>query len=55
MSVYIYVNSGRFDYVECLDIDEAVLFVDFKKAFDTVEWNFMHNVLNTFEFKPLSH
>ena len=38
---YIGINIRQsqvvIDYVECLNIDGAVLFVDFKKAFDTVE------------------
>jgi len=34
-----------------LDIDGALLFVDFKNAFDTVEWNMMFNVLTKFGFK----
>ena len=39
------------DYTETLDIDGVILFLDFKKAFDTVEWDFMINVLRKFGFK----
>ena len=39
------------DYAETLDIEGAILFLDFKKAFDTVEWEFMYNVLRKFGFK----
>jgi len=39
------------DYTETLDIDGVILFLDFKKAFATVEWDFMINVLRKFGFK----
>lgn len=39
------------DYTDILKLDGIILFLDFKKAFDTVEWNFMLNVLHKFGFK----
>jgi len=39
------------DYTETLDIDGVILLLDFKKAFDTVEWDFMINVLRKVGFK----
>jgi hypothetical protein len=38
------------NYTENFGIDCAVLFLDFKKAFDTVDWNFMFAVLKKFGF-----
>ena len=51
ISINIRQIQDVIDYVECLNIDGAVLCVDFKKPFDTVECNFMHNALNKFEFR----
>lgn len=31
----------------------GILFVDFKKAFDTKEWHFIQNVLECFNFGPV--
>ena len=33
------------DYTEKLNIDGCILFLDFRKAFDTASWNFMFAVL----------
>ena len=29
-----------------------LIFIDFEKAFDTLEWNFLFNCLNVFNFSP---
>ena len=39
------------DYTDSLQLEGAILFIDFRKAFDTVEWNFLYNVLHKFGFK----
>jgi len=39
------------DFIEGTKGSGLILFLDFKKAFDTVEWNFMFNVLAKFGFK----
>ena len=38
------------EYCEEHDIDGILLFLDFQKAFDSVEWNFMFKVLKLFNF-----
>jgi exonuclease III len=38
------------DYAEDFKIDGAIIFIDFKKAFDTLEWNFMVSTLHAFGF-----
>ena len=39
------------DYSENFKIDGAILFLDFSKAFDSLEWNFMFETLRKFGFK----
>jgi muramoyltetrapeptide carboxypeptidase LdcA involved in peptidoglycan recycling len=38
------------DYADIYKIEGAILFVEFTKAFDSLEWNFMLNTLKHFEF-----
>ena len=38
------------DYTENLNIEGCILFLDFRKAFDTVSWKFMFAVLKKFGF-----
>jgi len=33
------------DYTDKLELEGTILFLDFRKAFDTVEWNFMFETL----------
>jgi hypothetical protein len=54
-----YVNNGFIgfnlrqiqyiiDYADIYKIEGAIIFVDFAKAFDSLEWNFMLNTLKHF-------
>lgn len=38
------------DYAEEYNIEGAIIFVDFTKAFDSIEWDFMFSTLKHFEF-----
>ena len=38
------------DFTDELDLEGTLLFLDFRKAFDTVEWNFMFETLKLFNF-----
>ena len=39
------------DYADKFNIEGAILFLDFSKAFDSLEWEFMHQSLIKFGFK----
>ena len=39
------------DYTNKYNIPGIILFLDFEKAFDSIEWNFIHNTLVKFGFK----
>ena len=38
------------DYTECNNIPGLLLLIDFEKAFDTIDWNFIQKCLNIFNF-----
>ena len=40
------------DYMKTCDIPGLLLFIDFEKAFDSLEWNFMFKCLQVFGFRP---
>ena len=39
------------DYTELLNCDGAILLIDLKKAFDTIDWRFLFKSLKKFKFK----
>ena len=39
-------------YTEKKNLPGAALFIDFRKAFDTIEWSFLIDTLNNFNFGP---
>lgn len=46
------INNKQLDYSEHINAEALVLFLDFYKAFDTVEHTFMFNSLQAFGFGP---
>ena len=40
------------NFVDVNKIPGILLFIDFEKAFDTLEWNFIHKALKIFNFGP---
>ena len=40
-----------FEYCENFYEDGILLFLDFEKAFDSIEWNFLYKTLNKFNFR----
>ena len=40
------------DYSENLNDEASIIFLDFQKAFDTIEWVFIHETLQKFNFGP---
>ena len=41
------------EYTDNQKIPGILLFIDFEKAFDTIEWTFIQNVLKCFNFGPV--
>ena len=39
------------DYTKTKEIQGVALFLDFKKAFDSIEWDYLSTVLDVFNFK----
>ena len=39
------------DYTKTKEIQGVALFLDFKKAFDSIEWDYLTTVLDVFNFK----
>lgn len=39
-------------YTEEKNLPGIALFIDFRKAFDIIEWNFLIDTLNNFNFRP---
>ena len=43
--------SDVIDYTKARQTQGVALFLDFKKAFDSIEWEYLHKVLDVFNFK----
>jgi len=43
--------SDVIDYTKAKQTQGVVLFLDFKKTFDSIEWEYLHKVLDVFNFK----
>ena len=41
------------EYTDVQKVPGILLFIDFEKAFDTIEWPFIQNVLKCFNFGPV--
>ena len=39
------------NYTETMNVDGAIIFLDFKKAFDTINWKSMFHIVGKFGFK----
>ena len=40
------------DFTENKNLEGLLLFLDFEKAFDTIEWSFLYRALEKFNFRP---
>ena len=40
------------EYTEAKNLPGILLFIDFRKAFDTIEWNFLHKCTELYNFGP---
>ena len=40
------------DHIESLKLSGILLFIDFEKAFDSIEWDFLYQSLEAFNFGP---
>ena len=40
------------EYTEAKNLSGILLFIDFRKAFDTIEWNFLHKCVELYNFGP---
>ena len=49
----IRIVSDIIEYLEKEKLPGAPLFVDFKKAFDSLEWKLMHKALSLFGFRNM--
>ena len=48
---YLYI-ADLMNFTDVNNIPGILLFIDFEKAFDTLEWSFLHRVLEIFNFGP---
>ena len=46
-----YIGENIIDYTKTKEIQGVALFIDFKKAFDSIEWDYLSTVLDVFNFK----
>ena len=40
------------EYTEAKNLPGILLFIDFHRAFDTIEWNFLHKCIELYNFGP---
>ena len=48
----IHLLNDLMNFTDVNKIPDILLFIDFEKAFDTLEWSFLHQALEIFNFGP---
>ena len=48
----VWLLNDIMEYTEAKNLPGILLFIDFRKAFDTIEWNFLHKCIELYNFGP---